>query len=74
MLTFYRQFTYYTNINPFVPIALFLNPLKKSEKQVLCFQGVEKGCIRNEWDKRYINQREYESFNVNLSRANKCSK
>ena len=29
--------------NPFVPNAPFLYPLK------ICFQGVEKGCIGNEW-------------------------
>ena len=32
-------------INPFVPNALFLYPLKISG----CFQGVEKGCYGNEW-------------------------
>ena len=31
-------------INPFVPSAPFLYPPK-------CFQGLEKGCIENEWVK-----------------------
>ena len=36
--------------DPFVPNAPFLYPLKTSENlTVFCFQGVEKGCIRNEW-------------------------
>ena len=38
-------------VNPFVPNAPFLYPLKTSEnRKVYCyFQGVEKGCIGNEW-------------------------
>ena len=38
-------------INPFVPNAPFLYNLKASENltDFLCFQGVEKGCIGNEW-------------------------
>ena len=38
-------------VNPFVPIAPFLYPLKTSENRKVfwCFQGVEKGCIGNEW-------------------------
>ena len=38
-------------INPFVPNAPFLYNLKASENltDFLCFQGVEKGCIENEW-------------------------
>ena len=41
--------------NPFVPNALFLYPLKtsKSRKFFWCFQGVEKGCIANEWVKKH---------------------
>ena len=37
--------------NPFVPNAPFLYPLKISwnRKVFWCFQGVEKGCIGNEW-------------------------
>ena len=37
--------------NPFVPNAPFLYPLKTSEKFTVfwCFQGVEKGCIGNDW-------------------------
>ena len=40
-------------VNPFVPNAPFLYPLKTSEKLKVfwCFQGVEKGCIGNEWVK-----------------------
>ena len=39
--------------NPFVPNVPFLYPLKTSEKLTVfwCFQGVEKGCIANEWFK-----------------------
>ena len=42
-----------TYLNPFIPNALFLYPLKTSEnlKIFWCFQGVEKGCIWNEWVK-----------------------
>ena len=38
-------------INPFVPDAPFLFPLKTSENLTVfwCFQGVEKGCTANEW-------------------------
>ena len=38
-------------INPFLPNAHFLYPLKTSENLMVfwCFQGVEKGCIGNEW-------------------------
>ena len=41
----------YLYVNPFVPNAPFLYPLKTSENQKVlrCFQGVEKGCIGNEW-------------------------
>ena len=37
--------------NPFVPNASFLYPLKTEENLTVfwCFQGVEKGCIGNEW-------------------------
>ena len=40
----------YPKINPFVPHAPFLYPLKISENRKVfwCFQGVEKGCIGNE--------------------------
>ena len=39
------------SISPFVPKVPFLYPLKTSENTMvfLCFQGVEKGCIGNEW-------------------------
>ena len=38
-------------VNPFVPSAPFLYPLKTSESQTVfwCFQGVGKGCIGNKW-------------------------
>ena len=38
-------------LNPFVPNAPFFYSLKTSEnpKVFWCFQGVEKGCIGNEW-------------------------
>ena len=40
-------------INPFVPSAPFLYPLKTSENLTVfwCFQEVEKGRIGNEWVK-----------------------
>ena len=39
------------SLKPFVYNAPFLYPLKASEnlKVFWCFQGVEKGCIGNEW-------------------------
>ena len=39
------------SINPFVPNATFLYPLKISENLRVfgCFLGVEKGCIGNKW-------------------------
>ena len=38
--------------NPFVPDAPFLYSLKTSKNLTVfwCFQGVEKGCIRNKWN------------------------
>ena len=43
----------YHLINPFVPNAPFLNNLKisKNLKVFWFYQGVKKGCIRNEWVK-----------------------
>ena len=43
-------------INPFVPNAPLLHPLKTSENRKVfwCFQGVEKGCIGNEWIERFL--------------------
>ena len=38
-------------VNPCVPNAPFLCPLKTSENRN-CFQGVEKGCNESEWVKR----------------------
>ena len=40
-------------INPFVPNAPFLYPRKHQKALTIfwCFQGVEKGCIGNEWVK-----------------------
>ena len=39
-------------LNPFVPNAPFLYPLKTEIRKVFwCFHGVEKGCIGNEWVK-----------------------
>ena len=37
--------------NPFVPSSSFLLPLKTIENFTVlwCFQGVEKGCIENQW-------------------------
>ena len=41
-------------VNPFVPNAPFLYPLKTSENlaALWCFYGVEKRCIGNEWVNR----------------------
>ena len=42
-------------INPFVPNALFLYPLKTENFKIFwCFQGVEKACIGNKWVKTYL--------------------
>ena len=40
-------------VNPLVPNAPFLYPLKTSENLSVfwCFQGVKKGCIGKEWVK-----------------------
>ena len=45
--------TLHTFFNPFFPKAPFFYPLKTSENRKVfwCFQGVEKGCIGNEWVK-----------------------
>ena len=42
-LTRFKMNQIKSQVNPFVPNALFLYPLKTSENR--CFQGVEKGCI-----------------------------
>ena len=44
-------------INSFVPSAPFLDPLKTSEDLTVfwCFQGVEKGCIGNNWVNALLN-------------------
>ena len=48
-LDFFVDYVY--SVNPFVPNAPFLYPLKTSEncKVFWCFQGLEKGYIGNEW-------------------------
>ena len=45
------EITKYISFNPFFPNAPFLYPMKTSENRnvFLCFQGVDKGCIRNGW-------------------------
>ena len=45
-----------SSFSPFVPNAPFLYLLKTSEKLTVfwCFQGVEKGCIGNEWVKVFM--------------------
>ena len=42
---------FHNTVNPFVPNAPFPYPLKTLENLTVfwCFQGVEKGCIGNEW-------------------------
>ena len=50
----YNKYREHNNLlNPFVPNAPFLYPLKTSENLTvfLCFQGLEKGCIGNKWVK-----------------------
>ena len=54
LLTEYQHFNTFIcceSINPFLPSAPFLYPLKTSgnRKVFYCFQGVEKGYIGNEW-------------------------
>ena len=51
MLSWYSWFS--LCVNPFVPNASFLYPLKTSEKRKVfwCFQGLDKGCIGNKWVK-----------------------
>ena len=43
-------------INPFLPYAPFLYPLKTSENLTVfwCFQGVAKGCIGSKWFKHLM--------------------
>ena len=45
------RMTFITIINPFIPKTPFLYHLKTSDNLTIfwCFQGVEKGCIGNEW-------------------------
>ena len=47
------------SLDPFVPNAPFLYPLKTSENRKVfwCFQGVEKVCIGNKWVKESGNQK-----------------
>ena len=52
-LGLHNLFYFTTSFNPFVPNGPFPYPLKTSEKLKVfwCFQGIEKGCIENEWVK-----------------------
>ena len=48
----HQVFLHKLYVNPFVPNAHFLYPLKTSENcKIFCFHEVEKGCIGNEWVK-----------------------
>ena len=51
-------------------------PLKTSEtgKVFWCFQGMGKGCNGNKWAKRYIDQREFGSLNLDFSLKNVACK
>ena len=51
-----KAFLFVSHFNSFVPNALFLFPLKTPENRKVfwCFQGIEKGCIGNEWDKPMV--------------------
>ena len=42
----FSQFSFKFKLNPFVPSAPFLYPLRTSDK---CFQRIEKECIGNKW-------------------------
>ena len=43
----------HSRLNPFVPNAPFIYPLKTESRKVFwCFLGLEKGCIGNEWVNR----------------------
>ena len=55
----YYGLFYALNINPFVPNAPFLYPLKTSENRKIfwCIQGIEKECLEKKW----VNQ-ENQSF------------
>ena len=50
-VTKHKKETIMAIINPFVPNAHFLYPLKTSENRKVfsCFQGEENGCIGNKW-------------------------
>ena len=50
--------------NPFVPNAPFLYPLKTSKnRNVFCFQEIEKWCIGNKWIK-YLTWALYIQYNT----------
>ena len=53
-------------IKPFVPNASFLYPLKTSENLTVfwCFQGIEKGWIRNEWVNTIKDCNEYMGYQI----------
>ena len=53
--------------NPFVPNAPFLYPLKTSQNhKIFYFQGVERGCIGNEWV-NHFRKKFHNSFKHSLS-------
>ena len=56
LFTFDKHKKIALNINPFVPNASFLYPLKTSENLTVCwcFQEAEKGCIGNKWVNKTI--------------------
>ena len=60
--------------SPFVPNAPFLYPLKTSENLAVfwCFQGVEKGCIGNEWVKRKLMYKS-KQVSIKISKISKFS-
>ena len=60
--------------SPFVPNAPFLYPLKTSENLAVfwCFQGVEKGCIVNEWVKRKLMYKS-KQVSIKISKISKFS-
>ena len=61
--------------NSIVPNALFLYPLETSEnrKVLWCFQGVEKGCIRNKWVNG-LKRKVVTKNNKNKNKKNKTNK
>ena len=61
-------------VNPFVPNAPFLYPLKTLEYLTVfwCFQGVEKGCVGNEWVKSLDPNKSHGWDNISINMIKMC--